>query len=141
MFKAATTSLALAASLFFVPVHSAAEAAPVLAGPVGQPATSSDIHRVALGPAGIADSLRRRGYYNVSVTDNGAPHYYAYACRKAGRYHITLNANGGIIRRNRIGNCVAAGGGVNVRAPYTGVNVGRGGVGVRAPGVNIYIPR
>ena len=141
MLKAATTSLALAASLFFVPLHSAAEAAPALVGPVSQPASSSDIHKVAVGPARVADRLRRRGYYRVSVTDYAAPYYYAYACRKAGRYHLTLNGNGGIIRRARVGSCVAPGGGVNVRAPYTGVNVGRGGVGVRAPGVNIFIPR
>ena len=141
MFKAATTSLALAASLFFIPVHSDAKAAPALGGLALQPVQSSDVHKVALGPAGVAERLRRRGYYRVSVTDYAAPHYYAYACRKARRYHLTLNANGGIIRRARVGNCVAAGAGVNVRAPYTGVNVGRGGVGVRAPGVNIFIPR
>ena len=141
MFKAATTSLALAASLFFVPVHSAAEAAPALTGLAIQPAPSPDIHQVALGPAEIADRLRSRGYYRVSVTDYAAPHYYAYACRKAGRYRLTLNANGGIVRRARVGNCVASGGGVSVRAPYSGVNVGRGGVGVRAPGVNIFVPR
>lgn len=141
MFKATATSLALAASLFFVPLNSGAEAAPALAGAAVQPAPAADVHLVAVGPARVADRLRRRGYYNVSVTDYAAPHYYAYACRKAGRYHIKLNSNGGIISRSRVGSCAVAAPGVNVRAPYTGVNVGRGGVGVRAPGVNLWIPR
>ena len=100
------------------------------------------------GPKGIADLLHARGYYNIRIVDIDKDEYEVLACKGKWLYEIEIKRNGRIDDIDREGRCAPRHAygprhrdGVNVRAPYTGVHVGKRGVHVRAPFVNLRIPR
>ena len=100
------------------------------------------------GPKGIADLLHARGYYDIRIVDRDKDDYEVLACKGKWLYEIEIKRNGRIDDIDREGRCSPRHtygpryrDGVNVRAPYTGVHVGKRGVHVRAPFVNLRIPR
>ena len=96
--------------------------------------------------APLLDKLYRKGYYDIRVVDVDDDEIEVLACRKRRLFKIDIRLRSGRIddidRKGRCGPRRRAGlDGVNIEAPFTGVNVGRDEVRIRAPFVDLRIPR
>lgn len=103
-------------------------------------ATEAGAERVASREA-VRQALEKRGYNQVVVAEGevDAPPV-AFACQGGDDYRLRLDAQGGVVARERIGRCGSKDA-VAVRAPYAHVDVDDESLRVRAPFADVHVDK